>query len=243
MVVQVDQHRFGLIVDSISDSQEIVVKPMGQQFKGLNCYAGATIMGDGRIALILDVPGIGQTSGVFAGAGQHSRTVPAAHATHTGEEHKSLLLFRAGSFCRLAMPLSQVARLEKIAAASVERAAGRPVVQYRDRILPLLSVADFLGSSSAGEEEMLHVVIYRHGDSELGLIVDEIIDVVQEAVTNRHGCSGNGLLASAVVGGKITDFLDLDAVVNWASQSDPESLRRLDAALADSHTLAQEVMA
>ena len=244
VVLQVDQHRFGLIVDSISDSQEIVVKPLALEFKGLNCYAGATIMGDGRIALILDVPGIGQMSGMLAGAGQHARAAAvASQASQPGDQRKSLLLFRAGSFGRLAMPLSQVARLEKIAASSVERAAGRPVVQYRGRILPLLSVAEFLGSSSTAEDDLLHVVIYRNGASELGLVVDEIIDVVEEAVTNRHGCGGGGLLASAVVAGRITDFLDLNAVASSASATDSDSLHRLEAALAGDRTLAEEVPA
>jgi two-component system chemotaxis sensor kinase CheA len=244
VVLQVDQHRFGLIVDSISDSQEIVVKPLALQFKGLNCYAGATIMGDGRIALILDVPGIGQMSGMLAGAGQHARaTASAPPGSPSGEQPKSLLLFRAGDFGRLAMPLSQVARLEKIAASSVERAAGRPVVQYRGRILPLLSVAEFLGCGSAAQEELLNVVIYRNGSSEIGLVVDEIIDVVEEAVMTRHGCGGNGLLASAVVAGKITDFLDLQAVAGSASPTDPESLHRLEAALAGDRALPEEVPA
>jgi len=244
VVLQVDQHRFGLIVDSISDSQEIVVKPLALEFKGLNCYSGATIMGDGRIALILDVPGIGQMSGMLAGAGQHGRVAAAAaYTSQPADERKSLLLFRAGAFSRLAMPLSQVARLEKIAASSVERAAGRPVVQYRGRILPLLSVAEFLGSASTSEDDLLHVVIYRNGASELGLVVDEIIDVVEEAVTNRHGCGGSGLLASAVVAGRITDFLDLHALAGSACVTDPESLYRLEAALAGNRVLAEEVPA
>ncbi len=243
VVLQVDQHRFGLMVDSISDSQEIVVKPLALQFKGLNCYAGATIMGDGRIALILDVPGIGQMSGMLAGAGQHARTPTSApQGNPSGEQRKSLLLFRAGAFERLAMPLSQVARLEKLAASSVEHAAGRPVVQYRGRILPLLPVAEFLGGVSAPEQDHLHVVIYRDGSSELGLVVDEIIDVVEEAVTNRRACAGGGLLASAVVAGKVTDFLDLNALARDAFATDAASLQSLEAALAGGRTLPQEVL-
>ena len=147
VVLQADEHRFGLIVDHIGDSQEIVVKPMGQQLKGLNCYAGATIMGDGKIALILDVMGIGIRSGVIGVSGGGVRgAAPAVDVPAVKEELlHSLLLCRAGSFRASAIPLSQVARLEKIPAASVEPAAGRAAVQYRQRILPLLDAGEMLG--------------------------------------------------------------------------------------------------
>ena len=139
------------------------------------------------------------------------------------------------------MALSQVARLEKIPAAQVELAAGRPVVQYRDRVLPLLGLAEALGGSSEAGQDPLHVVVYRDGASELGLIVDEITDIVEDAVTNPSGCDRPGLLGSAVVGGKVTDFLDLEAVARWASSSSPESLLKLEAALsAENQRIPQE---
>ena len=141
------------------------------------------------------------------------------------------------------MALSQVARLEKIPAAQVERAAGRPVVQYRDRVLPLLGLAEALGGTSAGEQDPLHVVVYRNGASELGLIVDEITDIVEETVTNLGGCDRPGLLGSAVVGGKVTDFLDLETVARWASASSEESLLKLTAALsAENQPIPQEAL-
>jgi two-component system chemotaxis sensor kinase CheA len=135
VILQADEHRFGLIVGEIGDSQEIVVKPMGQQLKSLNWYAGATIMGDGRIALILDILGLGVRCGAIAPSGQASVTgggTPQAGSTEASR--RSLLLCRAGSFERLAIPLSQVSRLEKIPWSSVERAAGRLAVQYCERI-------------------------------------------------------------------------------------------------------------
>ncbi len=149
VVLQADDRRFGLIVDQIGDSQEIVVKPVGQQLKGLNCYAGATIMGDGKIALILDVAGLGARSGVLPQAGPDSRNAQVGATSGDAEARRtSLLLCSAGSFPRLAIPLSQVARLEKIPVSTVEHAAGCAAVQYRSRILPLLNVAEMLGSGS-----------------------------------------------------------------------------------------------
>src|SRR4029078_3914392 len=97
VILQAEDRQFGLVVDGINDTQEIVVKPLGKQFKGLTVYAGATIMGDGRVALILDVLGIGQRSGVLAESREQARTA-GEQKTQSGLEQQRLLLFRAGSF-------------------------------------------------------------------------------------------------------------------------------------------------
>ena len=123
VVLQAEDRQFGLVVDGINDTQEIVVKPLGKQLKGLTVYAGATIMGDGRVALILDVLGIGQRSGVLAESREQARAA-AEQKTQSGIEQQRLLLFRAGSFERLAVPLSLVARLEEFPAV-LHRTRGR----------------------------------------------------------------------------------------------------------------------
>ena len=231
VVLQADGQRFGLIVDSISDTQEIVVKPLGQQLKGLSCYAGATIMGDGRIALILDVPGIGSRSGVLTASGDVVAPASSESAGTKGER-KSLLMFRAGGFARLAMPLSKVARLEKLPRADVEHAAGRNVLQYRGEMLPLISLADALGGQPDPQTEFLSVIVYRNGGGAVGLVVEEIVDIVEDEVRSARGADHPGLLASAVVGGKVADFLDLDAVgTHLAALDTDQSLARLNAAL------------
>jgi two-component system chemotaxis sensor kinase CheA len=248
VVVQVDGRRFGLIVDAINDSEEIVVKPLWQQLKSLNCYAGATIMGDGGIALILDVAGIGLRCGVMIPSGQAS--VPTELAQSAGkpvDSRRSLLLLRAGSLKRLAMPLAKVARLENIPVAQVEFAAGRSVVQYRGRVLPLVSVGEMLdGTPPDGAPspptEVLQAVVYRNGVTDIGLVVDEIVDIVEETVTSPLASNRVGLLGSAVVGGIVTDFLDLDAVAQWAAPAATGSLARLEAAIfAEEQLLASEV--
>jgi two-component system, chemotaxis family, sensor kinase CheA len=232
VVLQADGRSFGLILDSICDSQEIVVKPLGLQVKGVNCYAGATIMGDGGIALILDVMGVGVRSGVIAESGEKKRTQTAAAGQGIlYDERRSLLLFRAGSFERLALPLSEVARLEEIPASGVERAAGRPVVQYRGGFLPLISLAELLGGGFTESSETLQVVVYRHGSQNLGLVVDQIVDIVEEVVVSPCGADQPGLLGSGVVGGKVTDFLDLEFVASRAEMSCAESLIRLEQSL------------
>jgi len=236
VAVEADEHRFGLIVDEIGDTQEIVVKPMGQQLKTLNCYAGATIMGDGRIALILDVDGLGRRAGIIAEAGSAGSGASASEPkTEAAANHTPLLLFRAGNFARLAIPLSQVARLEKIPAENVERAAGRPAVQYRERILPLLDVGEKLGGATA-DHEMLHVVVCRaaatEGASEFGLVVDEISDILNDTMGAPCASGRAGLLGSAIIGGRVTDFLDLEAVSGDVSGPFEHDLAKLERALA-----------
>jgi two-component system chemotaxis sensor kinase CheA len=228
LVLQAGDAPFGLIVDTISDTQEIVVKPLGQHLKGLNCYAGATIMGDGKIALILDVAGIAARAEIFAAAEEEGAADRGAQVAVSGTLTSSLLLFRAGEFRRIAMPLGAVSRLESIPRSRVERASGREVVQYRNRLLPLVPLAGMLGSrAECQEEEQLHVVVYRAGSTDLGLVVDEITDIIQENVLSPYGSDRPGLVGSAIVGGKSTDFLDLDAVAGWANLAGEGSLANL----------------
>src|SRR5580704_9609763 len=226
VVLQAEDRLFGLVVDGINDTQEIVVKPLGKQLKGLTLYAGATIMGDGRVALILDVLGIGQRSGVLSESLEQARASGQQQAQVKVSQQR-LLLFRAGSFSRLAVPLSLVARLEEFPKSAIEHDSGCRVVQYRDRILPLVSLRDVLEGGrpradlSPGQGgDPIQVVVFNDGERSVGLVVDQILDVAEEAVTVRQKSARKGLLGSAVVGKRVTDFLDLDYVIhgsgaNW----------------------------
>jgi two-component system chemotaxis sensor kinase CheA len=222
VVLQAEDRQFGLVVDGINDTQEIVVKPLGKQLKGLTLYAGATIMGDGRVALILDVLGVGQRSGVLAEFPEQARASGQQKAQVEIEQQR-LLLFRAGSFERLAVSLSLVARLEEFPRSAIEHASGGPVVQYRNRILPLVSLRTVLEPNvpdQSGPPDPVQVVVFNDRDSSVGMMVDEILDVTEEAVTVRQGSDRKGLLGSAVVGKQVTDFLDLNEVIratggNW----------------------------
>jgi len=216
VVLQAEDRQFGLVVDGINDTQEIVVKPLGKQLKGLTLYAGATIMGDGRVALILDVLGIGQHSGVFGEAREQTRAV-AKQAAQAESATQRLLLFRAGSFERLAIPLALVARLEEFPLSAIEYAGGGQVVQYRDRILPLVSLRSVLEPGAPQREESpnpVQVVVFNDGDRSVGMVVDQILDVAEESVTVRQHSNRKGLLGSAVVGKLVTDFLDLSEVLD-----------------------------
>ncbi len=218
VVLQAEDRQFGLVVDSINDTQEIVVKPLSKQLKGLSVYAGSTIMGDGKVALILDVMGLAQRAGLAA-----RDTVTAQKADDDDanvSERQTLLLFRAGSYDRLAVPLSLVARLEEFNRERVEQAAGRRVVQYRSQILPLIPLGEHLGGSCPdwASAEKVQVVVFSEGERCVGLVVDQIVDIVEDQVSVRKPSSQHGLVGSAVVGEKVTDFVDLRAVLESSGE-------------------------
>ena len=219
VVLQADGRQFGLVVDAVNDTQEIVVKPLGKQLKSITCFAGATIMGDGRVALILDVLGLAQHAAVLA----ESRGMTAAAEMQSDgkalNDRQTLLVFEAGLNSRFAMPLSQAARLEEFPRPKIEHCGNRPVVQYRGSILPLIDVAEQLGRSAVvpDGDGPLQVVVFAENGRSVGLVVGQIIDIVEESVTaQRHG-QAPGILGSALVSGRVTDLLNVREVIEGAS--------------------------
>ena len=214
VVLQAEDQQYGLVVDGICDTQEIVVKPLGKQLKGLSLYAGATIMGDGRVALILDIQGIGHASGLLGEAQEKVRGM-AEDTGRVKEERQRLLLFRSGSFERIAVPLSLVGRLEEFPGSAIERAGDAMVVQYRQRILPLIVLSSLLERrhTEAALADPIPVIVFDDGDRQVGLVVDRILDIAEQAITTRQKSSRKWFLGSAVVGSHAADFLDVDELL------------------------------
>ncbi|MBI5767720.1 MAG: chemotaxis protein CheW [Verrucomicrobia bacterium] len=221
VVLQADQRSFGLVVDEVCDTEEIVVKPLGKQLKGLPMYAGATIMGDGRVALILDALGLAQHSRVVSQTqdrGHAAGTLDAAAASAAASSSQ-LLLFRVPGRDHLALPLDQAARLAEIETSTVERTGAREAVQYRGRIMPLVHVGRLLGGAAADTPSAtgpLQVIVYSHSDHVVGLVVDEICDIVSAAVELQPGTAAPGIKGSAIIQGKITDFVDVGGILRTA---------------------------
>jgi two-component system chemotaxis sensor kinase CheA len=222
VVLQADGHPFGLVVDKINDTQEIVVKPLGKQLKGVICFAGATIMGDGKVALILDVLGLAQQSNVVSET--HNRNNLLANETDdkkAEQQKQTLLLFSAGASSRMAIPLSTVARLEEFSRSSIEYSGGKPVVRYRGEILPLVEVAMHVDSNSkqADLPDPMEVVVYSENGRSVGLVVGKIEDIVSEAITEKRHSYGNGILGSVVIQDRVTDILDVQSVIRSVDPS------------------------
>ena len=221
VVLQAGLCQFGLLVDAIHDTEEIVVKPLGKQLGEIITYAGATILGDGKVVLILDAMGLAQKAHVV---GQESRE-QTRKAIRDQEEAQNidrqpLLVFSPGSETRMAVPLSMVARLEEFNLSLLEDSDGQKVVQYRGEIMPLVFLSDIFDMSSSREEEgIMRVIVYSDRGRNVGVVVDKIIDIVEEAVTLKKGSVGQGLLGSTVVQEKVTDLLDVEDVIR---RVDPE---------------------
>jgi two-component system chemotaxis sensor kinase CheA len=213
VLLKADDRQLGLVVDEICDTQEIVVKPLSKQLRGLSCYMGATIMGDGKIALILDVPGLARLAGLVPQSRHLAGVKEKTATTETAADAKQrLLLFRVGGLERVAAPLAAVARLEKFDRGKVEYASGLPVIHYRSQIMPLVSLDRRVEARSFLSDE-LHVIVFAHVQKSIGLVVDRIEDIVEETVTGKRVSAAKGLLESAIVGGKVTDLIDLHTIV------------------------------
>ncbi len=213
VVLQAGDRQFGLVVDRINDTQEIVVKPLSKQLKGLSVFAGATIMGDGRVALILDVLGIAQRASVISEV--HDRTVAdtrLASQEHNGDK-QTLLLFSLGENGRMAIPLWQAARLEEFPLEKIEFTESQEVVQYRGEIMPLLRLSNVFGAAPTSDRPRVQVVVYRNHGRTVGLVVDRILDIVHEVVAVQRRTQRSGLLGSAIIHGHVTDLLDVPGVI------------------------------
>ncbi|MEO7998707.1 MAG: chemotaxis protein CheW, partial [Gemmatimonadaceae bacterium] len=227
VVLQADDRSFGLVVDQINDTEEIVVKPMGKQLKGVAAFSGATIMGDGRVALILDVMGLAQRSNVIAGTRDRNRTEQTSASTHGATNRVNLLVLGIDDLRRGAIPLSSVARLEEFPHTSVEHAGQYKVVQYRGEILPLLDLQEILGVPSYDEPTgPLQVVVYSENGRRVGFVVRRIVDIVQDEIILDPKTSREGVLGSMVLQNRVTDVLDMSAIVRsrapWLLESDLE---------------------
>jgi two-component system, chemotaxis family, sensor kinase CheA len=224
-VLQAADRQFGLVVDRINDTQEIVVKPLWKHLKGVACFAGATVMGDGRVALILDVFGLAQRAGAVAEM-QDLSVASAPLADTCPLERPSVLLIESQERERMAIPLSQVARLEEFPRARIERVAGRRVVQYCGQILPLIDVDAALRSSlpaarqSAAElpedKEAFQVVVYARPERPVGLIVERILDIVEQDSGVLGPSSRRGVKHTTVIQGHVTEMLNVEELIGTA---------------------------
>ncbi len=220
-VMQVGGQAFGIILDRVFDTEEIVVKPVAPILRHVTMFSGNTILGDGSVIMILDPNGIGRASGVGADA----PTEDARRAAHAGtglrsNASASLLLFRAGDETPKAVPLGLVARLEDIPAERIEMSGATPVVQYRGALMPLVPVSPgWMRPEGAARQAVL---VFTENDRAMGLMVDEILDVIDERLDIQPGSGRAGFIGSAVISGRVTEVLD---TAWWLSQAGDDWFR------------------
>jgi two-component system chemotaxis sensor kinase CheA len=206
VVAKVGSFTFGVIVDRVFDTEEIVVKPVATILRHLKLYSGATILGDGSVIMILDFKGMSMEAGA-------SHLLGGADAVETEiaavlEQTQPLLVFRAGSEALKAAPLGQVARIEELEPKSVEWVDGRSVVQYRGTLMPIIC-ADGQPVTVEGEARR-PLLVFSRGEQSLGLLVDEIVDIVEGPLNPQLEQTSSGGAASIVVAGRATELIDVE---------------------------------
>jgi two-component system chemotaxis sensor kinase CheA len=234
VVLQAGDRKFGLVVDEVNNTQEIVVKALGKHLRGISTFAGATIMGNGRVVLILDVLGLALHAHVVSEIREEQAAGNSSPLQDEVAEKQALLLFSGPDDGRMAIPLSQVARLEEFPPSCVERIGNREVVQYRGEILPLVNISTLLperrlrtrhSQPKAETDKKIHAIVYSKDGCSIGLVVDNILDTIEESLLNLRPASRTGALASVVIQGRITEILDLDVIcASPASVSLPKQI-------------------
>ncbi|MEO1401796.1 MAG: chemotaxis protein CheW [Cyanobacteria bacterium J06635_1] len=219
LVLQATDKPFGLLVDAIHDTQEIVVKPLGKQLKGLSCFAGATIMGDGKIALILDVQGLAQRAHVISEAQEAALKADRLTQEQAAIDYQQLLLFEGPNGRHMALPLARVTRLEKMPIRLIEGTDRQHVIQYRDQILPLIYLSSVLTNHLDGplpkiaEDTIEMLVVSVDDQRNVGLVVENIVDIVEEQILIKGTATQPEIQYSAVIQDRITELIDVDAII------------------------------
>lgn len=212
VVLQAEDRQFGLVVDAITDTQEIVVKPLCQYFKGISTYAGTTIMGDGAVALILDILGLAQKGNVLTEHRDRALAEGAGSSRDRSSDLQSMLIVDPGDGSRAAIDLSTVARLEEFSEAQIERSGHGEVVQYRGQIMPLIQLGNSYGGygeADNGEPACRHTVVYSDNDRSIGIIVGKIVDIVHDDVEKTD----DGLPTRCVIQDRVTEVVNLRELV------------------------------
>ncbi|NEU14015.1 hybrid sensor histidine kinase/response regulator [Methylobacterium sp. BTF04] len=205
VVAQVGRQRFGILVDEVFHTEEIVVKPMSSKLRHLPLFAGNTILGDGAVVLIVDPNGIAQQ----VSHGSQSGGVPVeaeAEETEAADAKATLLVFKGGAGSYKAVPLSLVTRLEEIEASKIEWVGGRPLIQYRGRLMPLVPADPSIEIRSTGTQAL---VVFSDGERAMGLVVDEIVDIVEERLDVEIAADRSDLIGSAVLRGRATEIINI----------------------------------
>lgn len=215
IVAQVGSGQFGIIVDEVYDTEEIVVKPVSKILRSGNLFAGNTILGDGSVVMILDPKSVADKSGDMQGRG-HEDDKSVKKIDSPNDRRMRFLIFHTGDKSPKAVPLDLIVRLEEIDTDNIELSNGVQVLQYRDRLMPLTSVSGYLDFEPGSQKAVL---VFQQGYEYVGIVVDEIVDIVEENLDIKMNASMGGSFGSMVVNGRTTDLLDVDFFIQQVCPS------------------------
>ncbi|HEY0223573.1 MAG TPA: chemotaxis protein CheW [Pseudolabrys sp.] len=234
VVTQVGSQTFGIVVDGVFHTEEIVVKPMSSKLRHIAMFSGNTILGDGSVIMIIDPNGVSQALGSTVGSQIARGEAPSRIAA--SDRSTALLVFRAGSSQPKAVPLSLITRLEEIDARKIELSNGRHMIQYRGQLMPLISMNADVRVKGEGAQPLL---VFSDGSRSMALVVDEIVDIVEDRLDIQVASDNAGILGSAIIKGQATEIIDVGhflplAFEDWfrnkdlPSRSKPRSVLLVD---------------
>jgi two-component system, chemotaxis family, sensor kinase CheA len=230
VVAQAGSQIFGMVVDGVFHTEEIVIKPMSSKLRHIAAFSGTTILGDGSVIMIVDPNGIVQALGRAVQSAREDKPELEDRAEASADDIVSLLVFRAGSHQPKAVPLSLVTRLEEIDCRKIEITDGRHLVQYRDQLMPLLRIDTRSDLKRDGAQPIL---VFTDRGRSMGLVVDEIVDIVEDRLNIEVTSERPGVLGYAVIKGNATEIVDIghflpQAFADWFRRRDSsaERLRR-----------------
>lgn len=230
-VVAAGDFRYGIMVEALQDSLEIVVKPLGRHLRHCDSYAGATILGDGRLALILDVAAIGRRLQSADNNEALATAKLAAQRVTDSRDRMTLMLVENSGHELMAVPLGLIERIEQFTRSAIQQVGGKRTLTYRGRSLPLLAIEDVVGVAPCREGARGYAVVYRCHEREVGLVVSDLIDIIDSAtdldeLTHRQP----GVFGSLLVDGKVTLLLDIHAIARNSfglpAPTPPEAAKR-----------------
>ena len=206
VVTQIGPESFGIVVDRVFHTEEIVVKPMASKLRHIQAFSGNTILGDGAVIMILDPNGIAASFGNARVAGLGIALSEESDQQIATQNKTSLLIFRAGSPAQRAVPLSLVTRLEEVDVNRIEAAGDRHLLQYRGQLMPVIRPGECIRIREKGSQPLL---VFSDNHRSMALLVDEIVDIVEEEFEIQVADERPGILGSAIVKGEATDIVDV----------------------------------
>jgi two-component system chemotaxis sensor kinase CheA len=211
VIMRVGGESFGVIVDKVADVQEVVVKPLSASLAHLKVFTGHTILGDGSVVLILDPGGLAMSIGIEK-SGDKKRE---AKKDNAAADKTRLVLFRAGEGAVKVLPVSLIARIEMVEPSRIEHADGRLTMIHQDRLMPLVPV----GSTHFDKSRSYPVLVITDGDLTVGLLVDEIVDIIEETLDVQLSSGGYDTIGAAVIRGHAVEFIDVTSYLQGVSSS------------------------
>ncbi|MCJ8347648.1 chemotaxis protein CheA [bacterium] len=218
VIVHAGSTHFGLILDQVLDTQEIVVKPLSDKLKNISIFAGATILSDGKVGLILDIAGIKNLSMSNDNIRRESSSTTVSEVS-TKQNEDMFLIFEDEREQRLAIPLKDVHRLEEVPNTNIEYSGGKEVLQYRGEILPLIRV-----HPQIHDKEQVQIVVFNFEEKLFGIVVQKILDITTCNMESKQFSSKASILYNLIIQNKVTEVLNLQEIAQNQQHLDPSDL-------------------